>query len=116
MGLGYSRNLAIKECKNKIIGSIDSDVVLDKEWTSILLNKLKKDQIVICGGKMIEKITNTPANKWRSVYYSQNWGDFDNPNPPFLFGCNTLQFKQFGKRLAVMIKILKQMVRILIFV
>ena len=45
MGLGYSRNLAIKECKNKIIGSIDSDVVLDKEWTSILLNKLKKDQI-----------------------------------------------------------------------
>ena len=93
MGLGYSRNLAIKECKNKIIGSIDSDVVLDKEWTSILLNKLKKDQIVICGGKMIEKITNTPANKWRSVYYSQNWGDFDNPNPPFLFGCNTLQFK-----------------------
>ncbi len=93
MGLGYSRNLAIRECKNKIIGSIDSDVVLDKNWTSILLGKLKKNQTVICGGKMIEKLTNTPVNKWRSTYYSQNWGDFDISKPPFLFGCNTLQFK-----------------------
>ena len=42
MGLGYSRNLAIKECKNKIIGSIDSDVVLDKGGHQFSLTNWKK--------------------------------------------------------------------------
>ena len=32
MGLGYSRNLGMKESKNDIVGAIDADVVLDKYW------------------------------------------------------------------------------------
>ena len=32
MGLGYNRNLAIKESKNDLVAAIDADVVLDKYW------------------------------------------------------------------------------------
>ena len=80
LGLGFSRNLAIKECKNDIIASIDADVELDKNWLKILMNKLNQD-IIMCGGKMIEKYITLPTNAWRSKYYSQNWGEKDILNP-----------------------------------
>ena len=47
----------------------------------------------MCGGNMVEKNLENKFNKWRSVYYSQNWGDKNMQNPPFLFGCNTIQKK-----------------------
>ena len=96
LGLGFNRNLAIKECKNDIIASIDADVELDKNWLKILMNKLNQD-IIMCGGKMIEKYITLPTNAWRSKYYSQNWGEKDILNPPFLFGCNTILKKKNWK-------------------
>ena len=92
MGLGYNRNLALKESTNDIVGAIDADVVLDKHWLETLLKNLGKNQIVMSGGKMIEKI-DSKFNSWRSKYYSQNWGDKDLENPPFLYGCNNIQLK-----------------------
>ncbi len=92
MGLGYSRNLGMKESKNNIVGAIDADVILDKYWLETLLKNLGKNNIVMCGGKMIERIDNR-FNSWRAKYYSQNWGDRDLENPPFLYGCNTIQLK-----------------------
>ena len=92
MGLGYNRNLALNESKNDIVGAIDADVVLDKHWLETLLKNLGKNQIVMSGGKMIEKI-DSKFNSWRSKYYSQNWGDKDLENPPFLYGCNNIQLK-----------------------
>ncbi len=92
MGLGYSRNLGMKESKNNIVGAIDADVVLDKYWLETLLKNLGKNNIVMCGGKMIERIDGR-FNSWRAKYYSQNWGDKDLENPPFLYGCNTIQLK-----------------------
>ena len=55
LGLGYNRNLAIKNCKNDIIGSIDADVVLDKNWLETLIGQINKDNVFMCGGNMIEK-------------------------------------------------------------
>ncbi len=92
MGLGYSRNLGMKESKNNIVGAIDADVVLDKYWLETLLKNLGKNNIVMCGGKMIERI-DSRFNSWRAKYYSQNWGDNNLENPPFLYGCNTIQLK-----------------------
>ena len=92
MGLGYSRNLGMNESKNDIVGAIDADVVLDKYWLETLLKNLGKNNIVMCGGKMIERIDNR-FNSWRAKYYSQNWGDNNLENPPFLYGCNTIQLK-----------------------
>ena len=94
LGLGFNRNLAIKNCKNDIIGSIDADVELDKNWLEILLGQIEKNNIVMCGGNMIEKKINNKINLWRAKYYSQNWGEIDLDNPPFLFGCNTIQSKK----------------------
>ena len=98
MGLGFNRNLAIKECKNKIVGGIDADVVLDKFWLEKLLKYLNHNHIFMCGGNMIEKLTQNKYNSWRAKYYSQNWGNKDLNNPPFLYGCNTLQFKNIWEK------------------
>ena len=98
MGLGFSRNLAIEESKNETIGSIDADVVLDKLWLEKLLEYLNTDNIVMCGGKMLEKLIENKHNAWRAKYYSQNWGTENIVNPPFLYGCNTLQLKSLWKQ------------------
>ncbi len=93
MGLGFNRNLAIKNSKNEIVAGIDADVVLDKFWLENILKNFEKDEIIMTGGKMIEKNFNNKFNSWRSRYYSQNWGDKNILNPPFLYGCNTIQNK-----------------------
>ena len=97
-GLGYSRNIAIKESKNEIIAAIDADVVLDKNWLEICLASLNHDRFIMVGGNMVEKIDGK-YNLWRSKYYSQNWGKKNLENPPFLFGCNTIQFKSIWHKL-----------------
>tara|TARA_B100001027_G_scaffold212464_1_gene181873 strand:- start:6672 stop:7523 length:852 start_codon:yes stop_codon:yes gene_type:complete len=92
-GLGYNRNLGIKNCSHEIIASIDADVVLEKNWLEVMIKNFDKSKNLICGGKMIEELIENKFNAWRAKYYSQNWGDKSFENPPFLFGCNTIQHK-----------------------
>ena len=87
-GLSKSRNIGIKKSKNNIIACIDSDVLLEKFWLEKIINFLKKDEIVLCGGKLIEKYVTNSCNNWRALRYKQNWGNLDIKNPPFIFGCN----------------------------
>ena len=98
-GLGFSRNVGIENCKNEIVAGIDADVVLDKFWLETILSYLKKDKIVMCGGNLIEKLTENKFNLWRSIYYKQNWGEQELLNPPFLYGCNTIQLKSIWKQI-----------------
>ena len=93
MGLGFTRNLAIKKSSNEIVAAIDADVVLDKHWLEILMKNLNKEKVVMCGGKMTEKSVENRINKWRAKYYSQNWGNENIINPSFLFGCNCILLK-----------------------
>ena len=37
---------------------------------------------------MYEKFLNNPYNLWRSIRLKQNWGEKDNHNPKFVYGCN----------------------------
>ena len=92
-GLGYNRNLGIKNSSNNIIASIDADVVLNDMWLEVMIEYFDKNQNLMCGGKMSEKLIENKYNAWRAKYYSQNWGDKDIINPPFLYGCNTIQHK-----------------------
>ena len=92
-GLGYNRNLGIKNSSNNIIASIDADVVLNDMWLEVMIEYFDKNQNLMCGGKMSEKLIKNKYNAWRAKYYSQNWGDKDIINPPFLYGCNTIQHK-----------------------
>ena len=98
-GLGFSRNVGIKNCKNEIVAGIDADVVLDKFWLETILSYLKKDKIVMCGGNLKEKLTENKFNLWRSIHYKQNWGEQELLNPPFLYGCNTIQLKSIWKQI-----------------
>ena len=92
-GLGYNRNLGIKLSQNDIVASIDADVVLDPKWLEIMIQNFEKNNETMFGGKMTEKLLINKFNKWRAKYYSQNWGDKSFENPPFLYGCNTIQHK-----------------------
>ncbi len=89
-GLSHNRNEAIKNSSNDLIASIDADVVLNENWLEIILEKFNQNTNIMCGGKMTEKNTDNKFNLWRAKYYSQNWGDEDIYNPPYLFGCNTI--------------------------
>jgi len=97
-GLSYCRNLAFKKSQNDIIASIDSDVVLENNWLEIMLQLIKKNDLTLYGGKMVEKYTNNIFNIWRAKYYSQNWGLNDLDNPPFIFGCNSIQKKDIWRK------------------
>ena len=55
--------------------------------------EIEKKNVSMCGGKMDEYLLNNKINLWRAKYYSQNWGDKNLENPPFLYGCNTIQPK-----------------------
>ena len=92
-GLGYNRNLGVKNSSHKIIASIDADVVLEKNWLEVMMQNFEQSENIICGGKMIEGLIQNKFNAWRAKYYTQNWGDKSFENPPFLYGCNTIQHK-----------------------
>ena len=93
-GLGYNRNLGIETSKNEIVASLDADVVLNAEWLKTIIKNFQSSESIMCGGKMTEKFVENKFNLWRAKYYSQNWGEIDLDNPPFLFGCNTIQSKK----------------------
>ena len=99
VGLSKSRNIAIKNCKNNIIANIDADIVLHKKWLEQLVKYLKKGKILMCSGYTKEKFLKNIYNKWRSDRYPLNWGKYDVKNPPFLFGCNSIQYKFLWKKI-----------------
>lgn len=91
-GLSFCRNKGIELSRNNLVAAIDADVILDQSWLENIIKNFR-DNIVMCGGSMIEKYSKNKFNEWRALYYSQNWGDNNLKNPPFLFGCNTIQKK-----------------------
>ena len=92
-GISYTRNIAIKNCKNEIIAGIDSDVVLNKNWLHLMLENFLKNNAVYSCGNIEEKFIQNKFNLWRSQRYPLNWGQKDIKNPPFIFTNNTLQYK-----------------------
>ena len=98
-GIAYSRNIAISNCKNDFIASLDHDVLPDKDWLKNMMDSMIKNKSSYCGGKMIEKYIKNSFNSWRAKRYKQNWGDNDLINPPFVFGCNTLQLKNTWEKI-----------------
>ena len=70
--------------------------MLDPKWLEIMIQNFEKNNETMFGGKM-KKLLINEFNKWRAKYYSQNWGDKDVDNPPFLYGYNTIQHKSLWK-------------------
>tara|TARA_Y100000741_G_scaffold332747_1_gene288908 strand:- start:284 stop:1141 length:858 start_codon:yes stop_codon:yes gene_type:complete len=69
MGIGYGRNLAIKESKNNLVATVDSDVVPDKNWLLNIYNSMIKNKSHLCGGLLLEKyLKSNRYNYWRAIH------------------------------------------------
>ena len=49
-GLAAARNSGIKASKSKIIGFLDSDIIVQKDWLKLMLNVLQNPGVVACMG------------------------------------------------------------------
>ena len=90
LGLSYSMNIANNRLKTKFVGKIDADVELSSNWIELLMKKMASEKVTLIGGKMYEKFTKNKYNLWRSKRLKQNWGEYDQSNPKFIFGCNNI--------------------------
>lgn len=89
LGLADARNLAIKSCKTEFIAFIDSDCVIEKDWTEKIMSNFNDKNVAGVCGKLIEKNTKNLADKWRAFHLRQDWGN-KKIQPSFLFGSNTI--------------------------
>ena len=98
LGIGKSRNIGVNACRNDLVASIDSDVVIEKSWLENIVKIFKEKNSVYCCGNLKEKYLKNIYNQWRSKNYKLNWGETDVLNPPFIFTCNTLHYKHVWKK------------------
>jgi GT2 family glycosyltransferase len=93
-GLAAGRNTALHAARNHLIASIDADCVAAPTWLEQLVKNLDGPQTAGVGGKLIEGIQDTTADRWRAVHMAQHWGNTLVRDPRFLFGCNCLFRKE----------------------
>jgi cellulose synthase/poly-beta-1,6-N-acetylglucosamine synthase-like glycosyltransferase len=97
VGLGYwgpnyvrARNTAFKNAKNEIVAVLDADCVPEPDWLEKLMKNFTDKNIAGVGGKLMEKDTDTLADKWRAVHMKQHWGNERVVNPIVLTGSNNV--------------------------
>jgi cellulose synthase/poly-beta-1,6-N-acetylglucosamine synthase-like glycosyltransferase len=89
-GLGAARNTAFHAARNESVASLDADCVPDPRWLAALVPYLANPQIAGVGGRLIEIVQRTLADRWRSAHMPQEWGNTLLQNPRFLYGCNNV--------------------------
>jgi GT2 family glycosyltransferase len=89
-GLGAARNTAFLMARNELVASIDADCVAQPAWLQSLARRFEDPNVVGVGGRLIEGVQRTAADRWRAAHMPQEWGEKPVRNPRFLFGCNNL--------------------------
>ena len=89
-GLAAARNTAVNAARNEFVASIDADCVAHPSWLGELAKNMSDPKLAGVGGKLIEGVQDSLADRWRAVHMPQEWGDSLLRNPRFLFGCNNL--------------------------
>ncbi len=89
-GLAAARNTAMRAARNDLVASIDADCVAAPSWLAELAAHFTDPAITGVGGKLIEGVQRSLADRWRALHMPQHWGDSAIRGPRFLFGCNTL--------------------------
>jgi len=89
-GLAAARNAAVLAARNELVASIDADCVATPSWLEELTQHLTDRCIAGVGGKLIEGVQRSTADRWRAVHMPQHWGDSTIRSPRFLFGSNNV--------------------------
>ncbi len=89
-GLAAARNTAVRAARCDLIASIDADCVAAPTWMAELCLGLCDSDFVGAGGKLIEGVQKTIADRWRAVHMPQHWGDSTLRGVRYLFGSNNL--------------------------
>ncbi len=93
-GLAKARNTANREARNELVASLDADCIADSRWLETLAAEMSAPDIAAVGGKLVETVLESVADRWRKTHMSQDWGEERIENPQFMFGNNTLIRKQ----------------------
>jgi GT2 family glycosyltransferase len=97
-GLAKARNTGHREASNELVASLDADCVADERWLETLVAEMADSDVAAVGGKLIETVLDSVADRWRKAHMSQDWGDARVENPQFMFGNNSLMRKPAVER------------------
>jgi len=89
-GLAAARNTAMQAVQSELVAAVDSDVVPERDWLERLAPHFSGGKVALGGGKLVESVDRTLADRWRAVHLQQHWGDTPVVNPAFVFGANTV--------------------------
>jgi len=89
-GLAATRNTAFHTARNKLVASVDADCVPQPTWLASLLSHMNNPGLAGVGGRLIEGVLESVADRWRGAHMPQEWGPEPMHNPLFLFGANNL--------------------------
>jgi glycosyltransferase involved in cell wall biosynthesis len=92
-GLGAARNTGILRARNDLVAWLDADCLPDPNWLEILAAVLTDETVAMAGGRLIEMVLTSVADRWRRAHMPQDWGAARLANPKFLFGNNGLARK-----------------------
>ena len=90
LGLGATRNTGFRAAHSEFVASMDADCVAHPTWLANLLHPLEDPQIAGVGGRLLEGVQCSIADRWRAAHMPQEWGPSFFRNPKFLFGCNNI--------------------------
>jgi GT2 family glycosyltransferase len=89
-GLGAARTTAFRTARNELVASMDADCAPEPGWLAALVRHFDDPKVAGVGGRLIEGIQRTLADRWRRAHMPQEWGEQALRNPKFLFGCNNM--------------------------
>jgi len=92
-GLAAARNTGIQRAANEWVAWLDADCVPDPRWLEILAKVLADESVTMAGGRLIETVLASLADRWRAAHMPQDWGAARIDNPKFMFGNNGLARK-----------------------
>lgn len=74
-GLAAARNTAFRNATHELVGAIDADVYLDRDWLKHLLVLFDDPRVAGASGRLIEAFCETPADAWRALHLCQDLGE-----------------------------------------
>jgi GT2 family glycosyltransferase len=89
-GLAAGRNTGLREARNDLVAALDADCVADARWLEVLLEEMADPRVAVAGGRLVESVLETLADRWRRAHMSQDWGDRRVVSPVFMYGNNAL--------------------------